>query len=86
MQMYCTRRGLPYLCASDGVQAVELFSRRQSSSAAGEGTAIQLILMDLQMPLCDGIEATRQIRLLEKQNNWTKSTFVHRYRPGQPGR
>ncbi|KAJ5296204.1 hypothetical protein N7508_011025 [Penicillium antarcticum] len=26
--------------------------------------------MDLQMLVCDGIEATRRIRLLEKQNRW----------------
>ena len=75
LQMYCDKRGLPYYCATDGLQAVEVFSRCQSSSAAGEGAAIQLILMDLQMPVCDGVEATRKIRLLEKQNKWTRSTL-----------
>ncbi|KAF7549605.1 hypothetical protein G7Z17_g6267 [Cylindrodendrum hubeiense] len=70
LQMYCRKRGLPYSCATDGSQAVEMFSKHQSMFAAGEGAAIQLIFMDLQMPVCDGIEATRQIRLLEKQNNW----------------
>jgi CheY-like chemotaxis protein len=67
MQMYCTKRGLPYSCATDGQQAVEIFSEHQSLAAAGKGAAFQLILMDLQMPVCDGIEATRQIRLLEKR-------------------
>jgi CheY-like chemotaxis protein len=29
--------------------------------------------MDLQMPICGGIEATQQIRALEESKNWRKS-------------
>ncbi|KAL7892198.1 histidine kinase HHK3 [Trichoderma sp. SZMC 28014] len=73
LQMYCTKRGLPYCSATDGLQAVEAFSKQQSLAANGEGTWIQLIFMDLQMPVCDGFTATQQIRQLEKQNNWGES-------------
>ncbi|KAJ5880819.1 uncharacterized protein N7473_011872 [Penicillium subrubescens] len=80
METYCTKRGLPYLSAMNGRQAVEIFTKHQkqstsssnSNSASDEITdsSIQLIFMDLQMPVCGGIEATQQIRALEKSNNW----------------
>ncbi|OPB41145.1 histidine kinase HHK3 [Trichoderma guizhouense] len=73
LQMYCTKRGLPYHCATDGLQAVEIFSRQQSLATAGKGAGIHLIFMDLQMPVCDGFKATQQIRQLEKQNKWGQS-------------
>ncbi|KAL6894734.1 histidine kinase HHK3 [Trichoderma evansii] len=73
LQMYCTKRGLPYCSATDGLQAVEAFSKQQSLAANGEGTWIQLIFMDLQMPVCDGFNATQQIRQLEKENKWGES-------------
>ncbi|KAJ5776868.1 histidine kinase HHK3 [Penicillium odoratum] len=75
IEMYLKKRELPYHSAVDGQQAVEIFSRCQSSLTASKGTAIQLIFMDLQMPVCDGIEATKQIRLLEQKNHWAKSTI-----------
>lgn len=73
MEMYCRKRGLKYYSATDGLQAVEIFSQQQALAASGDGTAIELVFMDLQMPVCDGIEAMQQIRSLEKNHNWGKS-------------
>ncbi|KAH8691406.1 hypothetical protein BGW36DRAFT_431954 [Talaromyces proteolyticus] len=73
MQRYCNKRGLPYSYITNGIQAVDICTQHQLLAAAGEGAAIQLILVDLQMPVCGGIESIRQIRWLKKQNKWKKS-------------
>ncbi|KAL3449221.1 hypothetical protein BJX65DRAFT_273041 [Aspergillus insuetus] len=84
MEMYCKKRGLPYLTAKDGLQAVDIFTKRQSSSSQTSGDTdnenvlppIDLIFMDLQMPLCDGVEATKNIRDLEQENGWDSALIV----------
>lgn len=79
LEMYCKRRGIPYCTATDGAQAVEIFARHRVStetatlSSAPTLRPFDLVLMDLQMPICDGIDATAQIRALEKKRAWPKS-------------
>lgn len=73
LEMYCKKRGLSFVSATDGKAAVELFSKHQALSTRSGSVPIELILMDLQMPICDGINATQQIRSLEEQNSWIPS-------------
>jgi signal transduction histidine kinase/CheY-like chemotaxis protein len=84
LEMYCNRRGIPYCTATDGAQAVKLFAehRALTDSTSTPGSSIthpptlqpfELVLMDLQMPICDGIGATSQIRALEEEHGWKKS-------------
>jgi CheY-like chemotaxis protein len=81
LEMYCCRRGIPFRSAKDGQQAVNLFSEALASKYDPllrqdlPAQPFKLILMDLQMPVCDGIDATRQIRWLEKQHQHEPSVL-----------
>lgn len=68
LRMYCNKRHIPYVAAIDGREAVDRFK----ASLEG-GKRVNVILMDLQMPVCDGVEATKHIRAIEQERGLERS-------------
>ncbi|GAA6062212.1 hypothetical protein JCM10212_006447 [Sporobolomyces blumeae] len=64
LSVFMKKRGIKCEVAVDGAQAVDKWKKGN----------FHLVLMDIQLPVKDGIEATREIRELERQNN--VGTFI----------
>ncbi|MFY0616119.1 response regulator [Shimia sp.] len=58
IEVFLTRLGLSFHSASDGEEAIAIFKDHQPD----------LILMDVSMPIMNGLDATREIRHLEAGN------------------
>ena len=58
--------GVDLLLVSDGAQALEAFA----------GGGFDLVLMDVQMPVLDGLSAIRAIRRWEADNAWPRTPVV----------
>ena len=65
-QLLLTKRGIKVTHASDGARAVVAYSE----------SPFDLVLMDCQMPVMDGFEATRHIRAMERERGAPHTPIV----------
>ena len=66
MRVLLDKMGVKFDMANDGIEAIEKFKKNK----------YDLILMDENMPNMNGIEATKKIRQLERENSLSHTTIV----------
>lgn len=73
--VFAKRQNLRYAEANNGLEALETF-KTESQTTSPPTRPFDFVLMDLSMPVMDGLTSTRQIRQFESKNNLPKSHIV----------
>jgi CheY-like chemotaxis protein len=74
--VFARRQNLRYSEAINGLEALETFKREAQTDIKAPVRPFDFVLMDLSMPIMDGLTSTRQIRMFEKKMGLQRSTIV----------
>jgi CheY-like chemotaxis protein len=73
--VFAKRQNLRYSEAMNGLEALETF-KSKANNTDSPSRPFDFILMDLSMPVMDGLTSTRQIRQFETKMGLQRSTIV----------
>ena len=76
---YIKRSGHAFVTASNGLEALEAYKSQCGTANDGDAaidSPFNYVLMDLSMPIMDGLTSTRNIRAHERANNIKPTTVI----------
>lgn len=73
--VFAKRQNLRYAEATNGLEALETF-KSEAHATTPASRPFEFVLMDLSMPVMDGLTSTRQIRQFEAKHALPKSHIV----------
>lgn len=69
-------KSIPFVQAENGQQAVAAYKARTLPSPSSSSSSFQLVILDLQMPILDGLGAAIEIRAFEQEQKLDRCRIV----------